>query len=215
MIGSCLVFTTQCGRSRGFYPALLLLLLAVAPTGSVVAQNKGVNPFMKAVAARFYAWDLDHNETLSIKELDVAVKDPANTGHSAAALAALKRLTLYTNETLPQLTFSNIRWLASRTVARNQPNLLRLYSDSLRRINSLTNGQFFASGLPRLETIRQGHLGDCFCLAPIGAMVHRDPQEVASMFSEAGEYHCIVKIGAEAVMVALPTDAERGMGRMA
>ena len=96
-----------------------------------------------------------------------------------------------------------------------QPNLLRLYRDSLRRINSLTNRQLFVTGLPRLETVRQGRIGDCFCLAPIGAMVHRNPQEVAAMFSMQGEYHCAVKIGSEFVMVPLPTDAERAMGRMA
>ncbi len=170
---------------------------------------------MQAVAARFYAWDLDHNETLSMAELDVAIKDPANTGRSAAALAALKRASLSTDYTLPPLTFNNIRELASRPPAKHQPNLARLYLEGLRRINNLTNGQLFASNLPRLETIRQGRIGDCFCLAPIGAMVHRDPREVASMFSMAGNYHCVVRIGAESVVVALPTDAERAMGKLA
>jgi len=215
MIGRSLVFTTQYGRRQGLLPALLLLLLAVTPSGSVRAQDKTGDEFMAAVAARFYAWDLDHNQSLSIAELDVAIKDPANTGRSAAALAALKRASLSTDYTLPLLTFNNIRELAFRPPARHQPNLARLYLDGLRRINSLTNGQLFASGLPRLETIRQGRIGDCFCLAPIGAMVHRDPQEVASMFSVEGGYHCVVRIGTEAVMVALPTDAERAMGRMA
>ena len=215
MIGRSLVFTTKYGRRQGFLPALLLLLLAVTPSCSVRAQDKTGGPFIEAVAARFYAWDLDHNETLSMEELDVAIKDPANSDQSAAALAALKRASLSTNYTVPPLTFNNIRELAGRPPARHQPNLVRLYLDSLRRINGFTNGQLFASSLPRLETIRQGHIGDCFCLAPIGAMVHRNPQEVASMFSMAGEYHCVVKIGTEAVVVALPTDAERAMGRMA
>jgi hypothetical protein len=192
----------------------LLLLLAVTPQYRVCAQGKTVDAFMEAVAARFYAWDLDHNETLSAEELDVAIKDPANTGRSAAALAALKRASLSTNYTLPPLTFYNIRELASRPQA-GQPNLIRLYVDGLRRIHGLTNGQLFASGLPRLETIHQGHIGDCFCLAPIGAMVHRDPQEVANMFSVAGEDSCVVKFSTQSIVVALPTDAQRALGRMA
>jgi hypothetical protein len=215
MIGRSLVFTAKYGRLRAFLPALWLMLLAVAPPCSIRAQTNAGDQFMEAIAARFYAWDLDHNETLSIQELDVAIKDPANTGRSAAALAALKRASLATNFTLPPLTFNNIRELALRPPVKHQLNLLRLYSDSLHRINSLTNGQLFASSLPRLETIRQGRIGDCFCLAPIGAMVHRDPQEVASMFAVAGACHCAVKIGPEVVIVAMPTDAERGMGRMA
>src|SRR5208282_5318173 len=135
MIGRSLVFTTKYGRRQGFLPALLLLLLAVTPSCSVRAQDKTSGPFMEAVAVRFYAWDLDHNETLSTKELDVAIKDPANTGRSAAALAALKRASLSTNYTLPPLTFNNIRELAVRPPAQHQPNLVRLYLDGLRRIN--------------------------------------------------------------------------------
>jgi hypothetical protein len=192
-----------------------MLCLALLPSGSACAAEKDSEAFMTAVAARFYAWDLDHNETLSVEELDIAIKDPANTGRSAAALAALKRASLSSNYTLPMLTFGNIRELASQPPTKHQPNLARLYVDSLRRIHSLSNGQLFASSLPRLETIRQGRIGDCFCLAPIGAMVHRDPQEVASLFSVTDENHCVVKIGGESVVVALPTDAERAMGRMA
>jgi len=215
VIGRSLVFTTKYGRRQGVLATLLLLFLPVAPSWSVRAQDKTGDQFVEAVAARFYAWDLDHNQTLSMPELDVAIKDPVNTGRSAAALAALKRASLSTNYTLPPLTFNNIRELAGRPPAGHQPNLARLYLDGLRRINGLTNGELFASGLPRLDTIRQGRIGDCFCLAPIGAMLHRDPQEVASMFSMEGGYHCVVKIGSEAVLVALPTDAERAMGRMA
>jgi hypothetical protein len=191
------------------------MLIGVTSFSNVCAQDKTSDQLIEAVAARFYIWDLDHNETLSIAELDVAIKDPANTGRSAAALAALKRASLASNFTLPALTFNNIRWLAGLAPSNHQPNLTRLYVDSLRRINSLTNAQLFASGLPRLETIRQGRIGDCFCLAPIGAMVNRDPREVASMFSMAGDYHGVVKFGSETVVVALPTDAERAMGRMA
>jgi hypothetical protein len=201
-------------RRQGFLSALLLLL-AVTPPCCVQAQSKTSDQFMQAVAARFYTWDLDHNQTLSMAELDVAIKDPANTGRPAAALAALRRASLSADYTLPPLTFNNIRELASRPPAKHQPNLARLYMEGLRRINSLTNGQLFASNLPRLETIRQGRIGDCFCLAPIGAMVHRDPREVASMFSTAGEYHCVVRIGGESIVVPLPTDAERAMGKLA
>ena len=215
MIGRSLVFTAKYGRRQRFLPALLLLLMAVMPSYSVHAQDKTSDQFMEAIAAKFYAWDLDHNQTLSAQELDIAIKDPGNTGRSAAALAALKRASLSTNFTLPPLTFNNIRELAFRPSVKGQLNLPRVYADSLRRINSLANGQLFASSLPRLETIRQGHLGDCFCLAPIGAMVNRDPQEVASMFSVEGDYHCVVKIGSESIVVPLPTDAERAMGKMA
>lgn len=214
MIGISLVFTVNYARTQRLFP-ILLLALTLALSNSIKAQEKASDQFMEAVAARFYSWDLDHNQTISVQELDIAIKDHANKGRSAAALAALKRASLATNFALPALTFNNIRWLVNKPSSNGLPFLVRLYDDSLRRINSLTNDQLFASALPRLETIRQGHIGDCFCLAPIGAMVNRDPREVASMFSSAGGFHCVVRIGGEAIMVPLPTDAERGMGRMA
>jgi hypothetical protein len=203
------------GHRQRFLPGLLLLLLAVTPSMGGTAPVKLRVTFMEVVASNFYTWDRNQDQTLSVDELDFAIKDPGNTGPEAAALAALKRAARATNYTLPPLTLDNIRELAGRPPTTNQPNMTRLYNDSLRRINSVTNRQLFASGLPRLETIHQGHMGDCFCLAPLGAMVYRDPQEVASMFSVQDERHIIVRIGSESVVVAPPTDAEWALAMMA
>jgi hypothetical protein len=193
----------------------LTLLLAVTPSWNDRAQAKPGDAFMEAVTARFFVWDTDHNQTLSMEELDAAIKDPGNTGQAAAALAAVKRASLSTNYTLPPLTLNNLRDLAVRPPSAHRPNLARLYWECLKRISDVASREVFASGLPRLETIRQGHIDDCFCLAPLAAMVHRDPQEVASMFSVRDEGHFAVQIGAESVVVAPPTDAERAMGMIA
>jgi hypothetical protein len=179
------------------------------------AQANPGDAFIEALTPKFSLWDKDHDQILSVEELDAAIKDPANTGPAAAALAALRRASRSTNYTLPPLTLTNICELAAKPPATNQPNLARLYWDGLKRINGITNRQLFISGLPRLETIHQGHMGDCFCLAPLGAMVHRDPQQVASMFSVQDEGHFVVQIGSEAVVVASPTDAEWAMAMMA
>ncbi len=166
-------------------------------------------------------WDQNHDQILSVEELDAAIEDAGNTGRAAAALAALKRATLSTNYTLPPLTLANIRRLASSPPATNRPNLAALYGEGLKHVSGashrpvITFGQLFAFGLPKLENIRQGHMGDCFCLAPLGALVHRDPREAASLFAVEPDGHVAVQFGGGTVVVAPPTDAEVAMAMMA
>src|SRR5580658_7790822 len=106
-----------------FLPALLWLVLAVAPAWSVRAQGQPDDGFMQTVAAKFFLWDSDHDQTLTVEELDAAIQDPANTGRAAAVLAALKRAARSTNFTLPPLTLANIRRLADSPPATNRPDL--------------------------------------------------------------------------------------------
>jgi thiol-disulfide isomerase/thioredoxin len=189
-------------------PALGWLLLAAAPAWSVRAQVNAADAFMQTVASNFFTWDRDHDQTLSVGELDAAIEDPANRGQAAAALAALKRASRSTNYALPPLTLDNIRQLAGSRPATNRPDLRGLYTNCLKRINAVTHHELFASGLPQLNTIHQGRMGDCFCLAPLGAMIHRDPREVASLFSVQADGRIRVEFGGGAVSIAPPTEAE-------
>ena len=202
---------TMTGFRQRFLTALLLLFLATARPLAVWAQTNADDSFFKAIATNFLTWDKDHNKSLSVEELDAAIEDPGNKGQAAAALAALKRASRSTNYTLPPLTLENIRRLATNTPATNQPNLPRLYSQCFKLLSGVTNRDFFASGLPQLNTIRQGRMGDCFCLAPLGAMIQRDPREVASLFSIQPDGRVRVEFGGGPVSVAPPTDAELAM----
>ena len=145
------------------------------------------------------------------QELDAAIEDPTNTGPAAAALAALKRASRSTNSPLPVLTLDSIRELAAPPPPPKQPKLNSLFGEWRRRLNGVTHRELFASGLPQLDTIHQGRMGDCFCLAPLGAMIHRDPQEVASFFSMQADGSVRVLFGGGLVTVAPPTDAELAM----
>ena len=204
--------------SHHFLPpvlSVLWVLLAAMPIYRIQAQtNSNANTndaFIKTVSANFLRWDKDHNQTLSVEELDAAIENPANRGQAAAALAALKRAARSTNYTLPPLTLANISQLASNAPATNRPNLRLLYRQGLQRITNVTSRELFASGLPQLNTIRQGRMGDCFCLAPLGAMIHRDPHEVAALFSVQADGQVRVEFGGGPVAVAPPTDAELAM----
>lgn len=192
-------------------PAAGLMLLAASPAGGASAPAQQVDTFAATVASEFSRWDQDASQTLSASELDAAIEDPANTGPAAAALAALKRASRSTNSPLPPLTLSNILQLAASPPATNRPNLQRLYADSLKRITGATHRELFASGLPQLDTIHQGRMGDCFCLAPLGAMIHRSPDEVAALFTTQSDGKVRVLFGSGPVSVAPPTDAELAM----
>jgi hypothetical protein len=67
----------------------------------------------------------------------------------------------------------------------------------------------FETGRPRLEAISQGMVGNCFCLAPLGAMVARDALDVARMFQPwPGGGHRVAFGNGKTVTIPPLTDAE-------
>ena len=186
-------------------------LTAGALPGPVQPLSKSAELFIGVVEQHYADWDKNQDGTLSPEELNTVVADPTTTGSQAAAVAALKRAGRSKRYTLPPLSLDNIRQLAAQPPATNTANLPRMYLEGLRRITNAVQRDLFASGSPRLDTIHQGKLGNCFCLAPLGAMVHRDPHLVMGMFSrqEDGKYR--VALGKHTVWVELPTDGEIAM----
>jgi hypothetical protein len=186
-------------RSKLFPAAIFFTAFAAA------AQM--TNGFLPAVQNNFARWDLNHDGILSTNELDAAVADPQTKNDAAAAVAALKRASRLPKISLPPLTVENIAALA----AQREPNVALMFGEGLKRISGATNRSLFADGLPKLETIHQGKLGNCFCLAPLGAMVHRDPAQVAAMFTALTNGDYCVRFGKKTVEVSPPTDAEIAM----
>ena len=165
--------------------------------------------FIQQVEKHFAEWDANHDGTLTLTELDAAVGNPQIQGPEGAALAALKRASRTPNYTLPPLTLASIHELNEKHKA-DQPDLSAMYRFGLKKL-AKNNRALFVSGVPRLETIRQGKMGNCFTLAPLGALTAGRPEVVKAMFHslEDGSYE--VKMGAKAVHVAPPTDAEVAM----
>jgi hypothetical protein len=186
---------------KRLFPSLLFFACAF----HIAAQTN--TDFVSVVQKNFARWDLNHDGVLSPNELDAAVADAQTTNENAAAVAALKRASRVTKTPLPPLTLENI---ASLTADRH-PDFARMFREGLKRIGGATNRVLFADGLPKLETIHQGELGNCFCLAPLGALVHRDPAQVAEMFSALTNGDFSVRLGKKTVEIAPPTDAEIAM----
>ncbi len=182
-----------------------LCLIAVIAAAAANAQT--ADDFLAVLQKNFARWDLNHDGILSSNELDTAVADAKTTGTNAAAIAALKRASRLAKIPLPEFSSANIATIAGT----KQPDLAQFFRDGLKRIAGATNRNLFAEGLPRLETIHQGKLGNCFCLAPLGAMVSRDPRQVAAMFVVETNGNYRVRLGQKNVEVAPPTDAEIAM----
>jgi hypothetical protein len=182
------------------FPVAGMLVLAIA----AAAQTTN---FFPVVQFNFARWDLNHDGILTTNELDAAVADPQTMNENAAAVATLKRASRLAKIVLPPLTLENMATLT----AQRQPDLTLMFGEGLKRIAGATNRTLFADGLPKLETIHQGKLGNCFCLAPLGAMVHRDPAQVAAMFAVQTNGNYCVRFGQKTVEVSPPTDAEIAM----
>jgi hypothetical protein len=114
--------------------------------------------------------------------------------------------------------------MAEPSVRSGQPNLAAMYAGALSRLSHTKGSQaknapspLFASGMPGLSGIRQGKLGDCFCLAPLGAMLARNPGDVAARFRQQadGTYRVLFGAGRRVVCVTAPTDAEIALGAAA
>jgi hypothetical protein len=160
-----------------------------------------VRSFLNVVENGFRRWDDDANGALSVAELDAAVADPQNRGAEAAAVAALKRASRSPRYRLPPLTAESIRELAGAKVAEDRPNLPATFAGGVAAIQR-ADRRLFAAGKPRLETVHQGKLGNCFCLAPPAAVLGRDPGRVAgSMFERRSDGGCRVRLGRRTVDV--------------
>ena len=165
---------------------------------------------LEVIGAQFAKWDADGNGVLGMSELDALAANPQIIGTNAALAAALKRTTRSPKYRPPVLTLVNIQLLITNTPATNQPDLKRLFRDGIRNLLSATNRTMFPAA-PKLETIHQGKLGNCFCLAPLGAMLHRDPDQVSSLFAPQPNGNVRVTLGRRTVEVTPPTDTEIAM----
>jgi hypothetical protein len=188
----------------------LVLVVIMAPQATADDAVDRAKPFLQAVDSRFGHWDRNADGVLSIAELDAVVADPKTTGSTAAAVAALKRASRSRRYRLPPLSAENIAELAVAKSGDDRPNLPAMFDEGLTAIER-ADRRLFVSGGPRLETVHQGKLGNCFCLAPLAALVERDPKRVAAIFQPGSEGGYHVTLGTRSVDVPTVTDAQLAM----
>ncbi len=188
------------------------ILAREAESGSTQDQKD----FLAVVDACFAKWDGDGSGVIEVEEINAGVTDPAVKGDEAAALAALKRAARSRRYNLPALSREGIEDFVQGQAEKAdktgedsvKPDFGAMFAGSRRRIEE-ANRTLYVSGTPRLETVRQGRMGNCFCLAPMGALAHRRPDFVVKeMIRELPGGRYAVRLGAQVWEVTAPTDAE-------
>jgi len=214
------MWKTAVRRSRSTHVLLTLAGLALSPLLTFAATGLAADapavttsPFAQQVHEHFAAWDRDSNGELSVEEIEKAVNNPAVQGEAAAAAASLRR-AVRADKSLAPLTEEKITTsLATEsTKEKPQPKYEAMYESALKKIASARK-ELFVEETPRVETIAQGRMGNCFLLASLGTCAHRDPTRLKSMFELQPNGRVFVKFGTGAkVELDLPTDAEMAIG---
>jgi len=202
----------------------LLALVALIP-GHTQAPS-----FSQTVLRDFDSWDINRDGALGEDEIGRAALSPAYHGEDAAALAALHIWLSSKEGEAPRLTKA---WFASyvpvrlrlpkgispeeakkarKEYATTPASLQSTFVSGVRRLSKSRSADLFLNGGPALSDIRQGALGDCYMLAPLGALVNRNPNDVQHMIVPNGEGYRVEFADGKTVQVSSLTDTELAMG---
>ena len=203
-------------EGRRIVPVLVLLGVMLAGAGFPASRDESQRPpnFLAEAKANFKDWDLNGDGDLSFPETTRLVPRASFQDTSAAALAAVhlvqRRPSWY------RAAFSrNVLFAAPPGESDPRPPFELYYRTGLAHVRA-TERTLFAGVGPNLRTIRQGPLGDCYFLATLGALVHRNPKDVSRLVRREadGSFHVKFPDG-EPVRVRLVSDTEIALASFA
>lgn len=194
---------------RNAYLFFGFMLLSVSQGKDVERSTEDdCERFIAVVEKHFSSWDGDSDGILSANEINESLVSEEIQGDAASAVAALKRASRFRRIELPSFTLAHIKELAVAQPRAGWPDLPAIFRGSLKRIN-LAKRHLFSEGGPQLKTVHQGRMGNCFSLAPLGAMVHLRPEYISGqMIRELEDGRYEVRFGQVKVIVTRPTDCE-------
>lgn len=198
-----------------------------------------VTDWSRRVRANFARWDTDSDGWLSLPELNEHLANPALQGDDAAALSALHHkiadLEELSNDEVGDendgVTVADLRAYEQGRAATPDPSVASVEAEHAAGQRAVTaaaqvraahggehatanSNELFPNGLPSLDALRQGMLGDCYFLAALGGMISRDPSSVVRMIRRNLDGNAVTsytvafqgEIGTQTV--APPTDGE-------
>jgi calpain family cysteine protease len=189
-------------------PIAAAFLLA-APARAADPAPDSSTRFAGEVRKNFAAWDADGDGVLEANEIDHAIASPEYRGDAAAALVALKRSLKASGN-----TFLLEKLAATDGEDAGEKSRSRLFAWARERI-ARAHRELFVTEPPRIDSIRQGKLGDCFCLAALRSMLQRDPAAIVRMIEQQPDGSYTVQVGAQKVSVPPLTDSEIALGASA
>jgi hypothetical protein len=158
---------------------------------------KGHSPFATIVLREFDTWDKEHQGRLTFPVVERWTHNPSLRGDAAAAMAQLHLV---------------LEKESKDAAAHHQSHVSEFTRDYFERYNQMSgkerwehhnfDGRFsackrkvadesrklFPDGMPKISAMRQGRLGDCHFLGPLGSMVFRRPSEVKEMIKGDQEH---------------------------
>lgn len=202
--------------------AIRFLVYTEPPPAEILASPQiKASPFSSVVRWHFADWDHDHDGTLTPEETDDVFKRAQLKGLAAAAAAVLKfysrdhigrqlwRQGPQTDNMLP-LTLARLQTYEEAWINRtDRPPCDEWFGDFRARVEQ-TPRELFPEKLPKLTVIAQGHLGDCYLMSMVGALVHRSPQHVCQMIEQVDDKKYAVHFAGakQPVQILAPSDAE-------
>jgi hypothetical protein len=209
----------------------LVLVCALGRTSQPMTQT----PLVTAVFRNWTAWDRDHNDQLSLEEIDAAVLDRSVSGDDAAAAGTLKLIVrraemkdialtrdyfqtysrqrlakgaLLTDEAaeLETVDILNQERTTAKRGSTSPPDWDLYFSASRHRIARGAGGW---TGRFELDHLRQGPLSDCFFLSSLGSLLMQRPKQLTSLLTPLADGTFQANFPGQApFIVRPPTDAE-------
>jgi Calpain family cysteine protease len=209
------------GRRAG-WPASGLVVVAMLGFGwgggsSASAEEAGVvgSGFLAQVAAHFERWDLDRDGALSFRETSRLVPDVTIRDEAAAALAAIHLAQRGDRWSRQAFGRDVLAGSPDASEPGRRPPFETYHRVGLAHIRA-TDRRLFVGDGPDLKRTHQGALGDCYFIATLGALIQRDPSEVARIVrpGASGSFEVRFPDG-EPVQVWHVSDAEIALGSFA
>lgn len=190
----------------GFFAVLIFFVLvssaADSPKSTSQETQLDINQF---VALHFPRLAREHDDTLELVDVNAAVEDTSIQGRDAAVLVVVRRHMLGEGDEryLP---------LKDLLAVANDHEFQRSIEGTYRHLKSIDR-DLFLPGDPDLSTFHQGRIGDCYLLATIAAIVHRNPQAIRIMIRPMKNGGFEVNFGnGQQVRVPALTDSELLLG---
>lgn len=155
--------------------------------------------FAGEVAQHFAEWDRDHDGALTMAEVDRAIANPEVKASTAATAVALRQAMV--RDKLDRLT----------RPAAEAPENEKTYAWAMKRLEAAPR-ELYAGDAPHAEKLRQGKLGDCFCLAALRGVLQREPAALITMITPQADGSFRVRIGSTDVATPAVTDGEIILG---
>jgi len=192
--------------------AAMVFLVCLLVGGSALEGNqtsKKVTPFKSVVQEHFDSWDTNKDGKLESQEIDTLLRRHTIKGEAAAALASI-HIWFRDHKSTMGLTKSALTQTKDgdgerRDMSQKSPHFAGDYVSFVHHLNSVPR-KVFTDKKPQLESLSQGHLGDCYFVSMVGALVHRSPESVHRMIqaNEAGDSAVIFADGKRTQVKELP-----------